>query len=50
MVAHSPKDLGAVRVLNRSFVEALNRDIEVQPGNLQIRGIYGANATTNRGL
>jgi hypothetical protein len=37
MVAHSPKDLGAVCVLfNRSFVEALDRDIEVQPGNLQI--------------
>jgi len=28
--AHSPKDLGAVRVLfKRSFVEALDRDIEV---------------------
>src|SRR5260221_5322193 len=35
--AHSPKDLGAVRVLfNRGFVEALDRDIEVQPRNLQI--------------
>jgi hypothetical protein len=30
MVAHSPKDLGTVRVLfNRGFVETLNRDIEV---------------------
>jgi hypothetical protein len=36
-VAHSPKGLGAVRVLfTRSFVEALDRDIEVQPRNLQI--------------
>jgi hypothetical protein len=35
--AHSPKDLGAVRVfLNSSFIEALNRDIEVEPRNLQI--------------
>src|ERR1700730_10593907 len=34
-VAHSPKDLGTVRVLfNRSFVEALDRDIEVQSRNL----------------
>ena len=34
-VAHSPKDLGAIRVLfTRSFVEALDRDIEVQPRNL----------------
>src|SRR6267378_6655672 len=35
--AHSPKHLGSVRVFfNRSFIEALNRDIEVQPRNLQI--------------
>jgi CheY-like chemotaxis protein len=36
--AHSPKDLSAVRVLlnRRSFIEALNRDIEVEPRNLQI--------------
>ncbi len=35
--SHSPKDLGAVRVfLNSSFIEALNRDIEVEPRNLQI--------------
>jgi hypothetical protein len=35
--AHSPKDLSAVRVLlNRSFIEALNRDLEVEPRNLQI--------------
>jgi len=35
--AHSPKDLGAVGVLfNRRFVEALNRDIEVEPRNLQM--------------
>jgi len=34
---HSPKDLGAVGVLfNRRFVEALNRDIEVEPRNLQM--------------
>src|SRR5260370_42122053 len=36
--AHSPKDLGAVRVFfYSSFVEARDRDIEVQPTNLQIR-------------
>jgi hypothetical protein len=35
--AHSPKDLGAVRVLfKRSFVEALDRDVEVEPRKLQI--------------
>jgi len=35
--AHSPKHLGSVRVFfNRSFIEALNRDLEVQPRNLQI--------------
>jgi len=36
--AHSPKNLGAVRVFfYSSSVEALDRDIEVQPTNLQIR-------------
>jgi hypothetical protein len=35
--AHSPKDLGAARVFfNSSFVEALNRDVEVWRTNLQI--------------
>src|SRR5262249_9668534 len=34
---HSPKGLGVVRVLcNRSFVEAIDRDIEVQPTDFQI--------------
>jgi hypothetical protein len=33
-----PKDLGTVRVFfYSSFVEALDRDIEIQPTNLQIR-------------
>src|SRR5260370_25700237 len=38
--AHSPKNLDAVRVFfYRSFVEALDRDIQVQPTNLQIHGL-----------
>jgi hypothetical protein len=35
--AYSPEDVGTIGVLfNRSFIEALNRDIEVEPRNLQI--------------